>query len=504
MPLALDLQAYASEAEEFVGSMDREYYLHFAGHKAELEIAPIYERHRRLFERQAIDELREHLEKIRLGRPGPAGPSSDDERRARYLLELAVGGLMGEATKAQETALAEREATLAVEVDGRREPYRQASIWQATAADPELRARIEEARLALLDVELNPLHVEVTQISHELAGDLGWPSYRAMYEELKALDIAALERQTRGFSEATEATYRARLEPQIREQTGLGFDSFRRSDLAYFFRGPAFDALFPPERLLTAFEETLAGMGIDLRAQSNVRLDTEQRPQKSPRAFCSPVRVPDEVYLVIPRTGGRDDFAALFHEGGHTEHYANVDASLPFEFRHLGDNSVTEGFAFLFEHLTEDAGWLGTVMGAEDAQAYLAFARATKLLFLRRYAAKLRYELELHAGGRGLDEMPELYAALLSDAVGVEWPRVTYLSDVDAGFYAANYLRAWAFETHLRAVLLDRFGERWFTRLEAGELLRSIWSEGQRLAVDELLAEVTGQRLDFGVMLAEV
>ena len=54
MPLALDLQAYAAEAEAFVGSMDREYYLHFAGHKPELEIAPIYDRHRGLFERPAI------------------------------------------------------------------------------------------------------------------------------------------------------------------------------------------------------------------------------------------------------------------------------------------------------------------------------------------------------------------------------------------------------------------------------------------------------------------
>src|SRR5439155_26923153 len=140
-------------------------------------------------------------------------------------------------------------------------------------------------------------------------------------------------------------------------------------------------------------EETLAGLGIDLGAQSNVTLDTEQRPNKSPRAFCAPVHVPREVYLVIPRTGGRDDFSALFHEGGHTEHYANVDPALPFELRHLGDNSVTEGFAFLFEHLLEDASWLRTVMGAADAEAYIEFSRASKLVFLRRYAAKLRYEL---------------------------------------------------------------------------------------------------------------
>ena len=499
MPLALDLQAYAAEAETFVGSMDREYYLHFAGHKPELEIGPIYDHHRGLFAPQAVEELRERLAKAAPG---------DDERRARYLLELAVGGFMGEATKAEETALAEREATLEIEVDGRREAYRQASIWQANTTDSDLRARIEEARLAILDAELNPLHAEVMKRSHELARELGWTSYRAMCEELKAVDLAALERQTRAFSEATGETYAERLDPQLREQIRIGFDTLRRSDLPHFFRAPAYDALFPEERLLRAFEETLAGLGIDLHGQPNVHLDTDQRPQKSPRAFCSPVHVPNEVYLVIPRTGGRDDFSALFHEGGHTEHYANVDPSLPFEFRHLGDNSVTEGFAFLLEHLIEDPAWLRAVMGIEDAgdglRKYLAFSRASKLVFLRRYAAKLSYELELHGGERALDEMPQLYAGLLSDAVGVDWPPVMYLSDVDPGYYVANYLRAWAFETHLRRVLRERFGEEWFMRPEAGDLLRSIWREGQRLDADELLARVTDEQLDFGAMLDEV
>ena len=145
--------------------------------------------------------------------------------------------------------------------------------------------------------------------------------------------------------------------------------------------------------------------------------------------------VPDEVYLVIARHGGRDDYAALFHEAGHTEHYANVEASLPFEFRYLGDNSVTEGFAFLFEHLTEDPAWLRAVLGADDPErlaAYSGFTRASKFVFLRRYAAKLSYELELHGDERPLDAMPALYSRLLGDAVGVDWPAATYLADVDA------------------------------------------------------------------------
>ena len=218
--------------------------------------------------------------------------------------------------------------------------------------------------------------------------------------------------------------------------------------------------------------------------------------------------VPDEVYLVIARHGGRDDYAALFHEAGHTEHYANVEASLPFEFRYLGDNSVTEGFAFLFEHLTEDPAWLRAVLGADDPErlaAYGGFTRASKFVFLRRYAAKLvlraRAARRRAAAGRRCRRSTH---GLLGDAVGVEWPAATYLADVDAGYYAANYLRAWAFETHLRGVLVERFGPEWFLSREAGDLLRTLWREGQRMDADELLAEVTGERLDFGVMNAEV
>jgi hypothetical protein len=100
--------------------------------------------------------------------------------------------------------------------------------------------------------------------------------------------------------------------------------------------------------------------------------------------------------------------------------------------------------------------------------------------------------------------MPGLYSELLGEAVGIDWPSTTYLSDVDPGFYAANYLRAWAFETFLRDQLRERFGPEWFTRREAGDLLRSYWREGQRLDADDLLAEVSGAQLDFAVMEREV
>jgi hypothetical protein len=210
------------------------------------------------------------------------------------------------------------------------------------------------------------------------------------------------------------------------------------------------------------------------------------------------------VYLVMPLAGGREDYATLLHEAGHTEHYANVDAALPFEFRQLGDNSVTESFAFLFEQLTENPVWVESLLGVAGSAEYLEFTRAAKLVFLRRYSAKLGYELELHGQDSELSAMPQRYARGLGDAVNVAWPETTYLSDVDDAFYAASYLRAWALETYWRRHLREQFGERWFEQREAGDFLRSLWREGQRLRGDELLEATLGEQLDFSVMLDEV
>ena len=62
---------------------------------------------------------------------------------------------------------------------------------------------------------------------------------------------------------------------------------------------------------------------------------------------------------MISPVGGRDDYAALFHEGGHTEHYAHVGSRaavrVPPPRRQLGDRGASRS---CFEHLTEDPAWL--------------------------------------------------------------------------------------------------------------------------------------------------
>jgi hypothetical protein len=491
--LPLDLANYRADAELFCEQLDREHYLHLAGHKRELEIEPVYERHAALFSRDAVASLRE-LE---------SRADGDRARALRYLLEFAVHGHLGIATAPLEARLAGLEAELTIELDAAAMPYRASAVEQANEPDASRRAAISDARDALLDEHLNPLHLEALERSHRLSSELGWPSYAAMCAELRGFDLEALARQTHWFLEATRDAYAPLLEPELSRGGLPPLASLQRSDLPRLFRAPALDDAFPDSALVVSFESTLAGIGINLDAQANVHLDTEPRPTKSPRAFCSMPRVPDEIYLVVAPVGGRDDYAALFHEGGHAEHYANVDPGLGFEFRHLGDNSVTESFAFLLQGLTSNPAWLEARLGVGDPAEIEAHERIARLVMLRRYAAKLEYELALHGRGADLGEMPQRYAGLLGAATAVEWPRVSWLSDVDPGFYAACYLRAWALEAIWRRALREHFGERWFADRAAGAWLRRLWAQGQRLRADELLAEMLGEELDFKPLAAE-
>jgi hypothetical protein len=494
VPAAIDLDAYRSDAERFVEAIDREYLLHLSGRKPELHLAGIYERHAGLFDPGTVGALRELS----------AQASPDERRRRRYLLQFALDGLLGEATRVEAEEIARLEASMEVAVDGARIPYRQVPAEQANEPDGARREELEQARNALVAERLNPIHRRALERSHAACRELGWPSYAGAYADLRGLDLEALGASTEGVLAATEDAYAPALDPRLEHASLPPLGVLRRSDIPRFFRAPELDRDFPADLLVSSLADTLGGLGIDLSGQRNVHLDTESRPTKSPRAFCAPVQVPGEVHLVISPIGGRDDYAALFHEAGHTEHYASVDPELAFEFRHLGDNAVTESFAFLLEHLTDDEQWLRAGLRIADPEPILAQARAVRLVMLRRYCAKLAYERELHSAGVDLDAMAGRYAELLGAATRVSWPASSWLADVDTGLYVACYLRAWALEALWREALRERFGERWFQRGEAGDWLRDLWAQGQRLDAEGLVAETLGRELSFEPLTSEL
>ena len=80
---------------------------------------------------------------------------------------------------------------------------------------------------------------------------------------------------------------------------------------------------------------------------------------KSPRAFCAPIEVPERVDARDPADGRAGRLARALPRGrARRALRAHVSPDLPVEARRLGDNSVTEGWAMLFEQLVDDPAWL--------------------------------------------------------------------------------------------------------------------------------------------------
>ena len=481
------LEKYRKLSDRFLADLEEEAYLHYAGLKPELELEAIHGRYRDLTS----------LERARW-----IGKRVDGDRRMCELWRFACEGFLGAITRADEECRAKLEAELFVNLDGERIAYRMLGSEIANSADRKRRKRLEQARCALVDRELNPILLDLRARLHAAVHELGSESAVDLYRRF-GLPLDDLAAQCNSFLSETAELYERSLERLLKLRLGLRLDEVARYDTPRLLRANHWDAAFPGERMLSALKTTLAELGIDLRGQKNVEIDVASRPSKTPRAFCAPIEVPTRIVLVISPIGGPDDWRALFHEAGHTEHFAHTSAELPFEYRRRGDDAVTEGWAFLFEGMISTPAWLERLLGAEEASELGWEGAVQKLYFVRRYCAKLLYELELHAA-TDLGEMPARYVELQRLATLIEPCPNDYLRDVDEGFYCTSYLRAWAFESQIRGALVERFGAEWFKRLEAGELLRELWSQGQRLNADELLREVNGSQLSLSALSDEL
>jgi hypothetical protein len=472
------LDSLREDADRFIAELDEEAYLHFAGHKDTYDLVPIYERHAELTELETALSI---------------GASVNGGRAIRELWRFACEGYLGNFVKQEEEQIAEAE-TKTVTVDGEEIAYRDLRSRTMNADDRAVRERLEHARNEATQ-EHNELYIRKHQVVHRETERLGAPTYTELYRRFQ-YPLDDLGEQCRAFLDSTERLWEEAGDRLFRNRIGLGLREIRRWDVSRVWRAAQWDAAFPKDRMLPALEATLADFGVDLYAQKNVELDLEDRPNKSPRAFCVPIEVPERVVLVIKPLGGPDDWRALFHEAGHTEHFAHTSPSLSVEERRLGDNAVTEGWAMLFEHLTTEPAWLERRLDVPRPFEFAAEGATQLLYLLRRYCAKLLYEIEFHAVD-DVTTMKQRYVELLHDATKVEPAATDYLADLDDGFYASNYLRAWAFEAQLRAYLREKFGNTWFTRRDAGSLIRELWAEGQKPTADEILEDVTGARLEL-------
>lgn len=472
-----ETDAYRDRAEGFTRDLLQEYFDHFAGFKDTLDVEQVYVEY-------------EDLTTLENARRLADAPSE--------LWRFACEGYLGNLTRAHQAKTAEVEASLEATVDGNTIPYRMLRVAVSNEPDRDMRRRLNEERLRLLDEHLNPVYLEAAEIDRGAVRDLDAPNYYELYKRF-GFRLDELAEECRALLDETEKLWEREGDKLFRARLGIPLDDAQPWDVPRLFRATELDELYPSDRMLPALEATLADLGIDMRAQENVHLDLEARPSKSPRAFCAPIDVPEKVMLVIQPIGGKDDWEALFHEAGHTEHYAHTSESLGFEARRLGDMAVTEGWAMLMQHLVTEPAWLNRRLDVPRPADLARDGAVSLLYFVRRYCAKLLYEIEFFQQDDPRS-MRTRYAELLSDALKLPVAQESYLDDIDGSFYVIGYLRSWAFEAQLREFLRSELGNEWFARRDAGDLLRELWSLGQGPTADELLKDVTGARLEMAAV----
>jgi hypothetical protein len=254
--------------------------------------------------------------------------------------------------------------------------------------------------------------------------------------------------------------------------------------------------------------DTIKRLGFDLENDPNIRLDLDDRPQKSPRACVIPSDPPSVVHLITRAQGGLHDYQAFLHEAGHALHYGGVDPNLPYTFRNISrDHALTEIYSYIFEAITREPEWHAHYFELSDEEAERN-AEATDFLesvLYRRYTAKLQFELDFwgrfnNEGGGG----PEGYEELLTEATGLRYRADNYLFDMDAGFYSADYLRAWIRSAQLRDFLVREVGEDWWRNAETGERLTGLFLEGTKPSSEEIAARLGFQPLDTSPLLREL
>src|SRR6185312_9694312 len=181
-----------------------------------------------------------------------------------------------------------------------------------------------------------------------------------------------LKAECEQFLRDTQSLWDAVLPEFAKRVLGMSASELTRADALALFRAREFDGYFPARHMESSIRKQVQEMGIDPLAGGRIILDTGDRPGKRSRAFCAPVRVPEEVYLVLRPHGGQSDWSTFLHELGHSLHFAYMRPDLPFEYRWLGDNSITEGYAMLFDHLMKNQGWLKryTELGAAQLPAF--------------------------------------------------------------------------------------------------------------------------------------
>ena len=468
------------------------------GEKETSEQAAIVERYRDLFTPEQLEVLRD------------AETAADgDERELLYRLRRTCeSGIVSAELASREDELENRILAARVDWGGEELPLRSAQAKLAvlpTYGDRDELGMLANAASARFNAERRELLAAGEALEAELSGE---PDAVARNATEKGISLHELERALDAASRASTPAFERLRERWFEKLLGSERELVPSSShVAYLRRLSPLEATYPKDRAVPVCVATLEALGLDLEQLPGIKLDLDDRPQKSPRACVIASDPPNVVHLITRAQGGLHDYQAFLHEAGHALHYASVDPDLPYTFRKFSrDHALTEIYSYIVEAISREPGWHAEHFGLSDAQAAENAEATTFLeaLLFRRYTAKLQHELGFWSRFPEDGGTPGGYSELLTAATGLRFPAENFLADMDSGFYSADYLRAWIRSAQLRQCLVREVGEHWWRSPETGERLRQLWREGTKPTSEEIADRLGFEPLDTAPLLHEL
>ena len=268
--------------------------------------------------REQLDALREAEEEAR--RATSASGSTGCARRAR-------AGSSPPSSPSARTSSRTRSSPRASTLQGEEMPLRTAQAKLAVLADvrrprgARRRSRPSAARRSTTTA--SSCSARPRSSTAELSGE---PDPVERNEEEKGISLRELERVLAAASDAVDGAVRAPARALVR---AAARPRARRGPVVATtsrLHAPALAArvdVHEGARVEVCIDDAHRAR-LRPRERPNIRLDLDDRPQKSPRACVIASDPPTVVHLITRAQGGLHDYQAFLHEAGHALHYARL------------------------------------------------------------------------------------------------------------------------------------------------------------------------------------
>ena len=479
-------------AERFRAAVFEEMHDARSGRKAWPELAP-------LFESQGILESSRTLPVIERAM---ASAEEEEERQLRKLLRWAARHHLEAHNARLDDEFSYWRATAKVETGDVAVPVSQAANLIDATDSREARRQLEEARRDTLE-EAIPLQLDRLSRWREAAAELGYGGYREAVERLTGVSLLGVVSEARRLIDETEDVYREVVGEELRRRLGIRPDEAESHDAGWLKRMPWLDGSCQEGDVLGTLRKDLREIGLPLEYGGHVTVEHEAFPGPGMTACCTPVRVPDQIRLLVMPTITQPGCVALLTSVGRALHYAYTDSRLSFEDRALGDLGVVKGHGLLFAGLSREGAWVRRTRGLQG-QALADYLRTTAvadLFSLREAAARLEFEIQL-SDSASPGELGPAWADALSGATGFRFDPRSYLERLGQRFGVARFLRGRMLAAQLRRELRERFDDDWYRNPRTGPFLGDWFSNGLRFSAAEVATALGNDRLGADAMIA--